>query len=356
MGNNIIRVGIYDLRNPNGKDLSVQKAYEDILAKNNIPSIRLRIEQSDFWGQVRNLSLFIMRFPHHDSDLQKARDLLPIIERVHGVKCFPNLVAGWHYDDKIKQYHLLHSIGFPITESWVFYDKNAALEWVEHASYPVVFKLRGGAGSQNVILVKNKNQANRLVKRMFGRGIYPERFANLNSLRLKHFSVYRELHHIGGNLYRWSKGLDVSTNWQLQKNYVYFQKFLPNNMWDTRITVIGERAFAFRRMARQDDFRASGSGRIDYDMSKIDLRCVEIAFVISKKMGFQSMAYDFLLNENNKPEFCEVSYTYVSSAIHKCPGYWDSALNWHKGQCWPEHLHLIDALDIPDLQVPPLVY
>ena len=347
-------VGIYSLQDANGRDLAVQQTYEKILAHNGIASVRLRAEQPDFLERVRTLSLFIMRFQHHDSDLQRAADLLPVIENHLQVPCFPNQAAAWHYDDKIKQYHLLHSLGFPITQCWIFYDKSAALDWIEHATYPLVFKLRGGAGSSNVLMVKTRETARKLAKRMFGRGIVPEKFLAAGTVRFKHFNPMRELHHMGGNLYRRSKGLDTSPFWQIQKNYILFQKFLPGNTCDTRVTVIGKRAFAFRRLVREDDFRASGSGRIDYDSTQIDLRCIQIAFQTSERMGFQSMAYDFLFNEAGEPEFCEISYTYVSRAVYKCPGFWDPALNWHEGQYWPEYLHLVDALGIQDLKMPEL--
>ena len=68
------------------------------------------------------------------------------------------------------------------------------------------------------------------------------------------------------------------------------------------------------------------------------------------------MAYDFLINENREPEFCEISYTYLSRAIYNCPGYWDMEMNWHEGHWWPEHLHLIDTLGFPNLKVPELDY
>lgn len=351
-----MRVGIYNLRSPNGGDFPVQKAYEQILEHNGIASVRVRAEQPDFWHTVESLSLFIMRFPQHDSDLQQARDLLPVIEREHGVKCFPDLNTAWHYDDKIKQYHLLHPLGYPMTECWIFYDRAEALKWVEHCSLPLVFKLRGGAGSQNVMLVRSRRQARGLVTRMFGRGVIPEKYFNRGAVRFKHFSLGREMHHFCGNIYRRAKHLDASPFWQIHKNYVLFQKFLAGNAFDTRVTVIGQRAFAFRRMARDGDFRASGSGRIDYDAEKIDQRTVEIAFQISRRFNFQSMAYDFLENTDGLPEFCEISYAYVSKAIHNCPGYWDPSLNWHEGHFWPEHLHLIDALELPDLKCPQMDY
>jgi len=349
-------VGIYELKDPNGRDLAVQQAYEKILAYNGIPSVRLRAERKDFWEQVSGLSLFIMRFQQVNSDLLQARDILPIVESAYGVPCYPNMATAWHYDDKVKQYFLLRANGFPITESWVFYDKKSAFEWAETTTYPVVFKLRGGAGSMNVVLVNSPGRAKQLIKRMFGPGILPEKFRDSGSVRFTHFSLTRELKHTIGNFYRWSKGLDISPYWEVHKNYALFQKFLPNNSCDTRITIIGKRAFAFRRLVRDNDFRASGSGKIDYSPEKIDIRCVELAFEVSLKMDFQSMAYDFLINKEGTPEICEISYTYVSQAIYNCPGYWDPDLKWHPGNYWPEHLHLVDSLRRPDLLVPTLKY
>ena len=67
----------------------------------------------------------------------------------------------------------------------------------------------------------------------------------------------------------------------------------------------------FRRFVRDNDFRASGSGKIDYNIDDIDPRVVKLSLEISKALKFQSMAYDFLFNENNQPEICEISYTFI---------------------------------------------
>ena len=221
---------------------------------------------------------------------------------------------------------------------------------MEQCDLPTVFKLRNGAGSNNVVLVKSRAEGRKLINKMFGQGITQRSFRSSGNVRFQHFNFMRELHLIGGNLFRWSKGIDVSPQWKLQKNYALFQKFLPGNNSDTRITVIGNRAFGFRRIVREGDFRASGSGMINYEMDKIDHRCVEIAHRVSATCGFQSMAYDFLFTEDGEPEFCEISYDYLSSAVQECPGYWDNDLNWHMGHCLPEHLHLMDALGLPELK------
>jgi len=185
-----------------------------------------------------------------------ARDILPVVEKEMGIPCYPNWVSAWHYDDKVKQYYLMRANGFPMTKSWIFYDKKKAQDWDQTAEYPLVFKSRAGAGSMNVILVESPTEDQKLIKRVFG------------------------------------------------------------------------------------------SGLVDFNQDQIDLRCVEIALEVSREMGFPSTAYDFMYNEKGEPKFCEISYNYG------CPGYRDKDLTWHEGHYWPEYLHLMDGLDLPDLKIP----
>ena len=165
-----LKVGIYQISDPNGKYIAVNTAYEEILDYNGIAFLRLECSRPGFWDAVRDLDLFILRWSQWDSDRQLALDLLPVIEGKLKIPCFPDLNTCWHYDDKVRQYLLLKPFGFPMVESQIFREKGAALSWADRADFPVVFKLRGGAGSQNVILVEDRRQARKLIKRMFGRG------------------------------------------------------------------------------------------------------------------------------------------------------------------------------------------
>jgi glutathione synthase/RimK-type ligase-like ATP-grasp enzyme len=268
------------------------------------------------------------------------------------IPCFPNWKTSWHFDDKIKQYYLLRLHGFPIIDSYIFWEKDEALKWIESAQMPVIFKLKRGAGSNNVILVENKSNAKRLIKKMFGKGIKSGRISDKNSLQQRYSTPYRKLRHLGGDLLRGVRGEYEPLFWQVDKNYVLFQKFLPNNSFDTRVSIIGERAFAFRRFNRKNDFRASGSGNIDYDKDEVDKRAIQIAFRISERLNFQSMSYDFLVNEKKELEICEISYTYVDYAVYDCPGFWDKDLSWHEGHFWPQYCQLMDALGLPHLKQP----
>jgi glutathione synthase/RimK-type ligase-like ATP-grasp enzyme len=265
-------------------------------------------------------------------------------------KCFPNLNTCWHYDDKIKQYYLLKSLGYPIADSWIFYDKKHALEWMEDADYPLIFKLKKGAGSNNVILINNKKEAKKIINKMFGKGIVSEeRIPHAGKIKYKDIESFIR-HKADKYILNKIRGHSLTT-WQTEKNYVLFQKYLPNNSFDTRIRVIGNRASAVRRFVRKNDFRASGSGDWDLDHTKIDLEFVDLALRISKELQFQSMGYDFLYDENGKPSICEISYNFPDYIEW---GYWDQKLNWHDFKYVPPFLHLMHALDFKDLKHPDL--
>ena len=130
-----------------------------------------------------------------------------------------------------------------------------------------------------------------------------------------------------------------------ERGYIYFQDFIPNNQFDTRVTIIGNRAFAYTRNVRPDDFRASGSGDVVYDIQRIHPQCVLIAFEVTRKVGSQSMAFDFVLAANQQPMLVEVSYCYIPKLVYRCPGHWDDQLTWHQGHMWPQDAILIDLLE-----------
>jgi len=129
-----------------------------------------------------------------------------------------------------------------------------------------------------------------------------------------------------------------------QRDYIYFQEFLPGNAFDTRITVVGNRAFGFQRANRPNDFRASGSGKLVYDPAKVDKRCLAVAFEVADRIKSHSVAFDFLFSPQGHPMIGEISYCYMPQAIHACPGHWDSSLRWHEGHVWPQDAILDDLL------------
>lgn len=129
-----------------------------------------------------------------------------------------------------------------------------------------------------------------------------------------------------------------------EKGYALFQEFLPGNQFDTRIAVVGNRAWGFRRMVRPGDFRASGSGLIRYDHQEIDPKCVQIAFRVAEDLKAQSIALDFLFAEDGQPRIVEISYAYSPQLVRDTGGFWDRDLNWHPGYFFPQDAIIVDLI------------
>jgi hypothetical protein len=241
---------------------------------------------------------------------------------------------------------LLESIGAPLVHSYVFYTKKDALNWIDKTTFPKVFKLRGGAGATNVKLVKTKSEARKLAKRAFSRGFSQFNRWNNLSERIRRFKEGKD------NITGIVKGIgrlfiptEFAKMYSREKGYVYFQEFIPNNNFDIRIIVVGDKAFAIKRFTRKNDFRASGSGNIVYDKNQIDERCVQIAFEVNIKLKSQSIAFDFVFDENNNPLIIEVSYGFSALPYDQCPGYWDTSLEWHEGKFKPQEWMVQDLIN-----------
>jgi len=350
-----MKVGIHLQRtSSSGQNSPFERKFIDILKYNNIEYVFLNANDKNFWEKIKDIDVFIFRFGDHASEFQLATSLLPIIEGSLNIKCFPNQHSCWHFDDKIKQYYLSKAYHVPMTESWIFWDKLKCINWLETITFPIVFKLKGGAGSTNVVLLESKKEAHKIVNKIFTSGIKSQKIPVKNSLSIKNFSLVKSSFEYLKVLGKRIKGLETTRFWSPNIGYALFQKYLPNNDFDTRVLTVGKRAFAYRRMNRKNDFRSSGSGQFDYDVEKIDLKHIKNAFKISSKLNFQSMAYDFLYNEIGESETCEMSYTTIDYLMYDCAGYWDDKLNWYPGHYWPQYFILMDLLDQPHLKQPEL--
>jgi glutathione synthase/RimK-type ligase-like ATP-grasp enzyme len=271
---------------------------------------------------------------HHHHSLTKdaifAKQLLFAIEQA-GIKVFPNFNTGWHFDDKLGQKYLLEAIEAPIAPTYVFYNKMDAINWAYETTFPKVFKLRCGAGSLNVKKVRDKASAINLINKAFSRGF--ERYNRIENLR-ENLRFFRKRKSNFVELLKSFIRIIVSTEYSRthrnEKGYIMFQDFIPDNKFDIRVITIGERAFAIKRIVREGDFRASGSGNLVYNRDEIDINCVRIAFEVTKKLKAQVVGYDFVFDKENNPLIVEINYGYAHESYFDCPGFWDINLNWHQ--------------------------
>jgi glutathione synthase/RimK-type ligase-like ATP-grasp enzyme len=322
-----MKIAIHD----NKKERYFSYRWINYCKSNNISFKIVDAYDSNIVQQVSDCEAFMWHHSNYDyRDALFAKQLIYSIQQ-SGKKVFPDFQTSWHFDDKVGQKYLLESINAPLVPSYVFYTKREAIDWIKRTSFPKVFKLRGGSGSSNVKLVKNSKHAKRLVKKAFGRGF--SQFDRLNHLKLRYNNFAGGKEDFVGFMKGAARsivGTEYSRYYSKDKGYIYFQDFIPNNKFDTRIVVVGgEKAIGEIRFVRKGDFRASGSGLYSYE--NINIETVKIAIEISKKLNLQSVAYDFVLDENSKPLIVEMSYGFGTEGIGNAPGSWDSSLNWHKG-------------------------
>jgi glutathione synthase/RimK-type ligase-like ATP-grasp enzyme len=297
--------------------------------------------------EIASADLLLWHWHHANPSEQLVARQVIVAAEAMGVLVFPSTPTCWHFDDKLGQKYLLEAVGAPLVPTQVFYGSNKALEWLATAKFPKVFKLSKGAGSSNVRIVRNAREARDLIKRAFTHGFWP--VAGYQQDAAKRYRAARQRGDLLGAIRRLPASLAKirSTNRAMKREsgYVYFQDFVPGNAFDIRVTVIGNRAFGFTRDVRPGDFRASGSGRIVYDLERVHPDCVRIAFDVVRRVGSQSMAFDFVRDGGSRPLILEVSYAYDPHAVHNCAGYWDDQLHWHEGHKWPQDAILEDLLE-----------
>lgn len=306
--------------------------------KNKIPYKIVDCYSSNIMEELSDCDGLLWHFSHaHPIDFRIAVHILRCLE-ISGKKTFPNVNSSWHFDNKVAQKYLLESIGAPKIPSWVYYNKNDAKQAILKIKYPKVFKLKGGAGSTNVKLIKNKRQARKYVNKAFGKGFRQfDRMVLFKDALSKFKKGHISLKILGFEFGKIFVKSDYEKVKGTENGYIYFEDFIPNNNCDIRIVVIGEKAFAIKRMVRENDFRASGSGIILYEKENFDERCVKIAFEISNKLNCNCLTYDFLFDEKNQPLIAEISYGFYQEVYDDCTGFWDKDLTWHEGKFIPQH-------------------
>jgi len=306
--------------------------------ENNIAYKIVDCYQTDLINQIRDCDALMWHHHHgHYKDVITAKRILFALEHA-GVKVFPDFKTGWHFDDKVAQKYLFEAIGAPLVPSFVFYDKKEALNWAAFTTFPKVFKLKGGAGSANVKLIRTKSNAIKLINKAFGKGFSQFNRIGFLKEKVRGFKEGRESFvGILKGIVRLFITTEFAKIYGREKGYVYFQEFIPNNTFDIRVIVVGDKAFAIKRLTRENDFRASGSGIIVYDRDDIDERCIQIAFDVNRKLNTQSIAYDFVFDEQKNPLIIEISYGYDVDAYNKCEGYWDENIIFYEGKFKPQY-------------------
>lgn len=280
---------------------------------------------------LKRFDVLLWHFSHYSlQEMMFARTILNSAKKI-GLRVFPDFSTSWHFDDKIAETYLLNTIKAPIPKSWVFYSKNSAFDFFQSFSdYPLVAKLKCGSGSSNVKLIKDKYHAKKYIRKMFKKGyktapsiVFKAKSNIMSSADMK--TIINRFKRIPDFIQSFTSAKLLPN----EKGYVFFQEFVPNDGYDLKVIVVGDKLSFLARDVRKGDFRASGGGTIKYNHKLITMEIRNTAFRISRELKFQCMSYDFVIdNRNNTPRIVEISYGFSHIAQIGLGGYWKESGEW----------------------------
>ncbi len=294
------------------------KKFSAALTKNGVSCKPIDVEHNDWLEQIGPVEHVLWRPNLVEPYLRQSTEKLFLLENILGKKVYPNQKTFWHYNNKNAESYLAKVKGIKMPERFVSYSYEDTLQYLQRCRYPLVSKTAGGAGSRNVRLLKDFSTAKKELDYLFNKD-FKNRSINkiLKNCGLRH------------------------TKYDMQRYYVHYQEFVPGNVRDFRVTTIGNKyVFAFFRRNRKNDFRASGSGLIEYDRTDHNFAVMQYCLDVSRENGFDTMCYDILYTDK---QFVSVEFSYIfnDKAIYDCPGHYElqnGNLKFVDGNVWPQEL------------------
>jgi glutathione synthase/RimK-type ligase-like ATP-grasp enzyme len=244
--------------------------YERFLRNNQFPFEYYDIHRSDWLALSKQFDTIIWASEGTAPEIEEFKRKIFTLEKYYRKTCFPSFETLMWNEDKIFQFEMLKMFDFPVIDTFISHNLPEALAKIQQFDYPLVTKVPVGAGSLGVELVKNVRQAENIVKQAFsavGRQIY--------------WPYFR------------------------QKDYIYFQKFMPNAGYDLRVIAVGNKVFGYYRDVPQGEFRASGMGLVRRD--DIPEEAMQLAMQVIKKLDLVIAAVDMLRDSAGKLHIIEMS-------------------------------------------------
>ena len=175
-----MKVGL--ILNSNNKLCSYSEKYEELLIQNQISCVLIDPNSKSLLEDLKKCSHLLFRHSQGDTDKLIYETLFNIAQKVLQIKCYPNYETYWPYEDKIKEFYLLKSHGFPIIDSFIFWNYNQADTFLKKTIFPIVAKLPKGASSSNVVIVNSIREGKKIINQVFNQGVKTSGFKNSSNL------------------------------------------------------------------------------------------------------------------------------------------------------------------------------
>lgn len=290
--------------------------YVHFLEANEIPHGIYSIHDHNWIEKANDFDVIAGKLCNSSYELEEIREKFFILENHLGKVCFPNLENSLLYENKKLETYLSQIYDFPFIPTYISYDKDDALRLIEGLKFPIVSKVVPSSGSLGVELVKTKKKARTIIDQAFS-----------NNGRIIHVLYER------------------------QKNFVYFQDFIPNDGYDIRVIVVGKRVFGFYRRVPKGDFRASGM-KLE-EKRELPAEAMMIARAVNQVIKGPQLVVDFLHGQDGNYYIGEISplsgiSTRDELVVNDVPGAYvfedDDSYSFVPGKHWLQEYSLCEFL------------
>lgn len=293
--------------------------------------VRVNPEAHDWVSQMAGLDALIWN-PCYMGPVSASffKEKVYFIERHLGVRVLPSFRDLWHFENKVSQCCMFDKLDVPRPRTIVSFEYHDAMSSAPALGLPVVAKEPYGAGSSNVVLLRSERQRERYLQRAFAQQLWHERksqsspaFTAASSALTPWFRAKVRQRVLG----------------QERHGHVLLQEFVPGNDRDLRVNVYGRHALGFWRLNRTGDFRASGSGRFDFDQRPVPEAAIELCYRTASALEMNIVSFDVLFKDG-EPIILEVSYGTPPEPPFKATQRWirhlDGRLERYEGHVWPQ--------------------
>jgi glutathione synthase/RimK-type ligase-like ATP-grasp enzyme len=269
----------------------------------------------DWIEKADNYDIFIGFVSSEFWYLQEMREKYYVLETFLGKTTYPSTGHILLYEDKHLEAHLSRIYKLPFANTYISQDKIDALQMIKDLPYPVVSKIIPSSGSMGVELVHSEEQGRKIVEQVFS-------------------PTGRKTHQVSFR----------------QKNYIYFQEYIPNDGYDIRVIIVGNQVFGYYRKVLKGDFRASGMNLIE--KRELPEKAMRLAYQVYNVIKSPKLVVDMVRGIDGNfhiIEFSPICQMEFPEQLHVngIPGFYifeDDAFRFEKGRYWLHELALREFL------------
>jgi hypothetical protein len=249
----LINTNIVDLTNIKNACNSIGVDFLIYDIKN--PSLYYEIQKSNLDG------LFII--PTFENNLIRNlfHEATQILGSETSIMIYPSIRELNIYESKRTLANFLKINNIPHPATSIFYNYESAKEYIEKASYPIVFKTHIGASASGVEILKNKKEALQLANHLF----------------TKYYLRKME-----------------TDKRAIEWDYMIIQEYI-DDVKEYRVIKIGDSWFSYQKWKTSDQVFMSGSGVNKWINPPEDL--LDFCYNISTKHHFTTMSFDIFENK-----------------------------------------------------------